>query len=73
MYGITAESAGNFYDELIAQKKAALAATTDADEQDAISRAIQFFEEQKAQLSDTDSLSNGLLGLSQQDLARLQE
>ena len=71
-YSVTKDKATEFYDNIIAQKKKALSQTKDKDEQKAIQSSINFFEGQKANLSDEDLLQNGLLGLSQQDLTRLQ-
>jgi predicted nucleic acid-binding Zn-ribbon protein len=73
MYSVTKEDANKFYQDLIDQKKNALKNTKDEDEKKAIQKSIDFFTEQQANLENgRASLENGLLGLAQQDLARLQ-
>ena len=73
MYGVTAEDARSFYNDLITEKENAKANTTDEDELKAIQSSIDFFTAQRDRLSNDDTLQNGLLGLAQQDLAQLQK
>lgn len=70
-YNVTKEKANDFYQDLIDQKKKEAASTKDEDEREAILNAINFFEERRRNLSD-DELQNGLLGISMEDLNRLQ-
>ena len=70
-YSVTKEKANDFYQDLINQKKKEAASTKDEDERKAILSAANFFEERRRNLSD-DELQNGLLGISMEDLNRLQ-
>jgi predicted nucleic acid-binding Zn-ribbon protein len=72
IYSVTKEDANAFYQDLINQKEEALKNTKDEDEKKAIQKSIDFFTEQQGNLKDGANLDNGLLGLAQQDLARLQ-
>jgi predicted nucleic acid-binding Zn-ribbon protein len=71
MYAVTKDKANDFYNNLINQKKKQLAATKDDDERKALQNSIDFFKERMKNTSN-DELQNGLLGLSMQDLKRLQ-
>lgn len=71
IYTVTQEDANAFYQDIINKKRQDLANTTDADERAAIQSAISYFQGQQANLSSTDTLQNGLLGLANQDLDML--
>lgn len=71
-FEVTEKEAKDFYNEIIAEKKKALAATKDATEKAAIQSTIDYLEGLRDSIT-KDNLNNGLLGLALTDLEELRK
>lgn len=71
IYTADKDAMEDYYNTLIAKEQEVIANSTDEDEIAAAQRNIAFYQGQKDSLAESGDLDNGLLGLAQQDLARL--